>query len=248
MSRTLCILTILTVCTGFSSLTPEQLEFNRISRIRNSDIAIQRFAELAEKSMTYSDMLLELAARSTNNRIYLLNSQQKYAESSEVAKAAIVRFEQHTDPHLRTVVAGLLLNQSSAMKNLGKTAAHLQLLERVISEYQDDENAATQKLVALALLDKVDAHVLVKDDVQARKVFEMFDERYMQSGLYQSFDPKGLSTTCYVEDPCPPYAAGEHLLNPKFFEDRAKWYRNQFSSRSSKIIKPLILNKGAKKN
>lgn len=248
MSRTLCILTILTVCTGFSSLTPEQLEFNQISHIRNSDIAIQRFAELAEKSMTYSDMLLELAARSTNNRIYLLNSQQKYAESSEVAKAAIVRFEQHTDPHLRTVVVGLLLNQSSAMKNLGENAAHLQLLERVISEYQDDKNAATQTLVALALLDKVDAHVLAKDDVQARKVFEMFDERYMQSGLYQSFDPKGLSTTCYVEDPCPPYAAGEHLLNPKFFEDRAKWYRKQFNSRSSKIIKPLILNKSAKKN
>ena len=134
------------------------------------------------------------------------------------------------------------------MKNLGKNTAHLQLLERVISEYQDDENAATQTLVALALLDKIDTNVLAKDNVQARKVFEMFDERYMQSGLYQSFDPKGLSTTCYVEDPCPPYAAGEHLLNPKFFEDRAEWYRNQFNIRPSKIIKRLKLNKGTKNN
>ena len=89
--------------------------------------------------------------------------------------------------------------------------------------------------------------MLAKDNVQARKVFEMFDERYMQSSLYQSFDPKGLSTTCYVEDACPPYVAGEHLLNPKFFEDRAKWYRQQFNTNSSKILKPLILNKGAKK-
>ncbi len=247
MSRILCIVIMLAVCTGFSSLTPEQLEFNQISRIKDSDIAIQRFAELAEKSIRGSDILLELAARSTNNQIYLLNNQQKYTESSEVAKDAVARFQQYTDPYLRTVVAGLLLNQSSAMKNLGKNAAHLQLLERVISEYQYDENAATQTLVALALLDKIDTHVLAKDNVQARKVFEIFDERYMQSGLYQSFDPRGLSTTCHVEDPCPPYGTGEHLLNPKFFEDRAKWYRKQFNNRSSKIIKPLILNKDAKK-
>lgn len=246
MSRTLGVLIILAVCSGCSSLAPEQLKFNQINNMKDSDLAVQRFGDLAKQSFARSDLLLELAVRSTNNQIYLLNSQEKYVEASEVAKEAIARFEQHNDPHLSAVVVGLLLNQSSAMKNLGDNKAHLQLLERVTNEYQYDENSTTQILVALALLGQVDAHLLVEDDAQARKVFEIFDARYIQSGLYQSFDSESVSTTCYVADPCPPYAAGDHWLNPKFFDDRAGWYRNQFNSQPSETTKPLTLNKGIK--
>lgn len=248
MPSRLCFLIMITLCAGCSSLTPEQLEFNRINNLKDSEIAIQRFGELADKSIGQPNSSLEVAARSTNNRINLLNSQERYAEASEVAKEAIAHFEQYNDPQLRTVVVGLLLNQSSSMKNLGETEAHLQLLKRAVEDYQDDESITTQTLVATAYLGQVDAYLLAEDEVRAREIFEIFDERYMQSGLYQSFGLKTLSTTCYVDDPCQPYAAGEHWLNPKFFEDRSAWYRQQFDSRVPKLTNNSMLDNGEKNN
>ena len=248
MSIKLSVLMLITFCTGCSTLTPEQLEFNQINNINDHDVAIQRFGELAQESIDRSNRLLEIAARSTNNRIYLLNAQQRYTESIEVAEEAIARFEQYNDPYIRSVVVGLLLNQSSSFKNLGQTAASLQLLERATAEYQDDDYSTTQILIATALLGQVDAYLLAENETQAQEIFEVFDERYMQSDLYQSFNPKAVSTTCEDSDPCPPYSTGEHWLSPKFFEDRTAWYRDQFDNRTSKLTKTQLLNDSEKNN
>lgn len=233
MFRTFCILLTLLTSAYSWSLTPEQLEFNEINTITDPDIAAERFEILAEHSMVHSDLLLEIALRSTANRVYLLNSQYKYAEAGEIAKDAISRFDQYNDPHIRAKVVSLLLNQSSAMKKLGKTEEHLQLLKRVTDDYIFDENVTTQTLVAQALLSQVDAHLLAKENMQAQSTFALFDKRYMQSRVYQRFESEGVSTLCDVVDPCQPYAAGKHWLTPNFFADRAAWYRKQLNRKSS---------------
>ena len=248
MSIKLSVLMLITFCTGCSTLTPEQLEFNQINSIKDHEIAIQRFGELAQESIDRSNKLLEIAARSTNNRIYLLNAQERYTESIEVAEEAIARFEQYNDPYIRSVVVGLLLNQSSSFKNLGQTEASLQLLERATAEYQDDDFSTTQILIATALLGQVDAYMLAENETQAQEIFEVFDERYMQSDLYQSFNPKAVSTTCEDSDPCPPYSTGEHWLSPKFFEDRAAWYRQQFDSKEATTVTPYDVNNDTEQN
>ncbi len=231
MFRNLCVLFMLAITTQGWSLTPEQLEFNDINAVKDQNIAAQRYDELAEQSIEHANLLLELAARSTTNRIYILNNQKKYIESSEVSKEAIAQFEQHNDSHIRAVVASLLLNQSSALKKLGQSEEHLQLLKRVTDDYQYDKNPTTQTLVAMALLAQVDAHLLAEDDLQARKEFEVFDTSYIRSGLYKSLNPESVITVkCDIKDPCQPFATGEHDLNPRFFSDRATWYRNRFNN------------------
>ncbi len=238
MFRKLCVLSVLAVTANCWSLTPEQLTFNDISTIKDQDIAVKRYQELAEQSIARADMLLELAARSTTNRIYILNNQQRYAESSAVAQEAIAQFEQHKNPHIRAVVVSLLLNQSSAMKKLGNTELHLHLLKRVADDYQDDEDTMTQTLVALALLAQVDAYLLAGNRAEAQTTFAIFDKRYMQSRLYRSFELEGVSTLCDTIDPCQPYANGKYWLSPKFFADRAAWYRKQLNIKPSKMMKP----------
>lgn len=242
------VLMLVTFCTGCSTLTHEQLQFNQINSIKDHDIAIQRFGKLAQESIDRSNKLLEISARSTNNRIYFLNAQQRYTESIEVAEEAIARFEQYNDPYIRSVVVGLLLNQSSSYKNLGQTAASLQLLERATAEYQDDDYSTTQILIATALLGQVDAYLLAENETQAQEIFEVFDERYMQSDLYQSFSPKAVSTTCEDSDPCPPYSTGEHWLSPEFFENRAAWYRDKFDNKEATTVTPFDINNDTEQN
>lgn len=222
------IVVLLCFLTGCSSLKQAHHSFNTIQHLDDPEVAIVRFEQLANQlASSEDDALLEVAARSIANQVYLLNNQKDYQKAIEVSQRGVAQFEHFSTPSLRAKVVGLLNNQANAYDKLGKYSNSLTVLQHTVAIYEDDEYPTTAVLVAVAHLGQVDALIKLKDFKQAQRAWTEFNQKYMQSNRYQLLDFSGLSMGCEeLDDPCTD-GQEDYPLDASYFERYVEQYKNK---------------------